>query len=63
MGHHDLDPGHGEPGHVHDENWNREMMATDDGTTVREDTTYTRTVSDGTTVVDRNGGTAGSPEP
>ena len=32
MGHHDqMDPGHGEPGHVHDENWNRHMMETDDG--------------------------------
>ena len=30
MGHHDQDPGHGEPGHVHDENWNRTMMETDD---------------------------------
>ena len=30
MGHHDQDPGHGEPGHVHDENWNRHMMETDD---------------------------------
>jgi hypothetical protein len=24
------DPGHGEPGHVHDEAWNGRMMATDD---------------------------------
>jgi hypothetical protein len=48
MGHHDQDPGHGEPGHVHDETWNREMLATDDGTTVRDDTV----------VVDRSGGTA-----
>ena len=30
MGHHDQDPGHGEPGHVHDEQWNRHMMETDD---------------------------------
>jgi hypothetical protein len=30
MGHHDQDPGHGEPGHVHDESWNRTMMETDD---------------------------------
>src|SRR5688500_10231767 len=29
---HDQDPGHGEPGHVHDEYWNRNMMRTDDTT-------------------------------
>jgi hypothetical protein len=54
------DPGHGEPGHVHDEQWNRHMMETDDGTTVRE-TDVTRTDVDGnmyadrTTVVEDNG--------
>jgi hypothetical protein len=32
MSHHDTtsDPGHGEPGHIHDETWTGEMMATDD---------------------------------
>jgi hypothetical protein len=30
VSHHDQDPGHGEPGHVHDEHWNRHMMETDD---------------------------------
>jgi len=35
MSHHDQDPGHGEPGHVHDEQWNRHMMETDDPRTDR----------------------------
>src|SRR4029078_350930 len=36
MGQYDeLDPGHGEPGHVHDEQWNRHMMETDDPRTDR----------------------------
>ena len=53
MGQYDeLDPGHGEPGHVHDERWNRRMMETDDGTTVRE-TDVTRTTADGSTYADR----------
>jgi hypothetical protein len=39
MGHHDQDPGHGEPGHVHDENWNRHMMETDDPQTNRDSDT------------------------
>ncbi len=30
------DQGHGEPGHVHDENWNPKMMATD-GTAVENE--------------------------
>jgi hypothetical protein len=38
MGHHDQDPGHGEPGHVHDEQWNRHMMETDDPPTDRPST-------------------------
>ena len=53
MGQYDeFDPGHGEPGHVHDEQWNRHMMETDDGTTVRE-TDVTRTTTDGSTYADR----------
>jgi len=53
MGQYDeLDPGHGEPGHVHDEQWNRHMMETDDGTTVGE-TDVTRTTADGSTYADR----------
>jgi hypothetical protein len=57
MANDNFDPGHGEPGHVHDETWNRHMMETDDGTTVREDTTYAkRTNADETTVVDRGNG-------
>jgi hypothetical protein len=67
MGHHDQDPGHGEPGHVHDENWNRHMMETDDPrtdtrdpggvtteTTNRPDTLIDEDSKDaGTTVTDR----------
>ena len=53
MGNDQWDPGHGEPGHVHDENWNRHMMETDRGT----DTTYaTRTDADGTAVENEEGG-------
>src|SRR6476659_1184200 len=53
MGQNDeLDPGHGEQGHVHDEQWNRHMMETDDGTSVRE-TDVTRTTADGSTYADR----------
>jgi hypothetical protein len=41
MSHHDTgsDKGHGEPGHVHDETWNRNMMATDDPATTTTDGT------------------------
>ena len=50
MGHHDQDPGHGEPGHVHDENWNRHMMETDDERTDRP--TPAGTTTERTTRVD-----------
>jgi hypothetical protein len=51
MGHHDqMDPGHGEPGHVHDEQWNRHMMETDDPATSVEKDTSRDTGTDATYV-------------
>jgi len=49
MSRYDQDPGHGEPGHVHDEQWNRHMMETDDpphrkpGDEVERDSNETKT--------------------
>ena len=37
MGNDQWDPGHGEPGHVHDENWNRDALKADDGTAVENE--------------------------
>ena len=56
---HDMDPGHGEPGHIHDEMWTKNNMRGDhsNDTVVRTDDAYdTALTSDGTAVENEEGG-------